>query len=152
MRRAFLLGLLVTAIAAVGSTPAAAQSGRSVGGVIRDAVLGRTGQNVPQNDPRYESRYPYDPRYETGRYETGKVKNKAKGGGGPPFCRNGQGHPTKGWQWCEDKGWAGAGRPVLSRQRDVILGNPAPRQRGRVEQQPTIGGVLGDIILGRRGN
>lgn len=27
-------------------------------------------------------------------------------GGGPPFCRNGQGHPVHGWSWCVAKGWA----------------------------------------------
>jgi hypothetical protein len=24
---------------------------------------------------------------------------------GPAFCRNGQGHPVYGWQWCEQRGW-----------------------------------------------
>jgi hypothetical protein len=145
------LGLLAAALAAIGSNPLAAQSGaRTGGGVIRDAVLGRTGQSVPRNDPRYETRYPYDPPYEAGTAR-GKVKGN---GGGPPFCRNGQGHPTKGRQWCVDKGWGGAARPVYGRQRevwdDVIYRNPAPRQDRR-ERQSTVGGILGDIILGRRG-
>jgi hypothetical protein len=142
------LGLLAAALAAtVGSSQLTAPSGgRNAGGVIRDAVLGRTGQSVPRNDPGYESRYPYDPRYETGNAR-GKVKGN---GGGPPFCRNGQGHPTKGWQWCVDKGWGGSAGPVFGRRpADVIYRNPAPRQdRAR---QPTIGGILGDVILGRRG-
>jgi hypothetical protein len=25
--------------------------------------------------------------------------------GGPKFCRNGQGHPVHGWQWCVDHGF-----------------------------------------------
>jgi hypothetical protein len=26
-------------------------------------------------------------------------------GGGPAFCRSGQGHPVFGWRWCEQRGW-----------------------------------------------
>lgn len=29
-------------------------------------------------------------------------KAKAKKGNGPPFCRNGQGHPVHGMDWCRD--------------------------------------------------
>ena len=71
----------------------------------------------------------YDPRYETGQARKGN-------GGGPPFCRNGQGHPTKGWQWCVDKGWASAApyarttRPAATRGgwTDVIFGPQVPQQ------------------------
>ena len=67
-------------------------------------------------------------------------------GNGPPFCRNGRGHPTKGLEWCREKGWGTGGWYDVGWE-DVILGRPRTRQRtlGR-------GGlidVLGDIVLGR---
>ena len=36
-------------------------------------------------------------------------------GNGPAFCRNGQGHPVYGWEWCRQKGW-GDDRRVDSRR------------------------------------
>ena len=51
---------------------------------------------------------------------------KAKNGNGPAFCRNGQGHPVHGWEWCRQKGWgdgssrrADGGRAVPRDQREV---------------------------------
>lgn len=37
--------------------------------------------------------------------------------GGPPFCRNGQGHPVHGRRWCEEKGYEvyGSGSVLDSR-------------------------------------
>ncbi len=55
----------------------------------------------------------------------GRGKEKVKNGNGPAFCRNGQGHPVHGWEWCRQKGWGDAssradGRRALPRsQRDV---------------------------------
>lgn len=41
------------------------------------------------------------------------VAGKASQGNGPPFCRNGNGHPVHGRQWCIDKGWGlGSNRGV----------------------------------------
>jgi hypothetical protein len=40
-----------------------------------------------------------------------------KQGNGPAFCRNGQGHPVHGWQWCEDKGWDRSGSRIVQRDR-----------------------------------
>ena len=168
MIKSFGLSLMAAAaLTAASSAQADAQTGGwwesvvqsqngGTGAVIRDAVLGRgpgPGQQVPQNDPRYENRVPYDPRYEN----AGAGNGKAKNGNGPPFCRNGQGHPTKGWQWCVDKGWAGnntyarnapAGGWRREGWNDVIFRNPVPRQGGRVAQ-PTIGDILGSVVLGR---
>jgi hypothetical protein len=28
-----------------------------------------------------------------------------RNGNGPAFCRNGQGHPVHGWEWCRQRGW-----------------------------------------------
>jgi hypothetical protein len=96
---------------------------------------------------------------------------EAKNGNGPPFCRNGQGHPTKGWRWCEEKGWGsnrGRAQDILGRDsrrddrdrrdtrddrwgevswEDVILRRPTSANR-RLEQQ-TLRDILGATVLGR---
>ena len=60
---------------------------------------------------------------------------------GPEFCRNGQGHPVYGWQWCADRGWDRAGilnnRRNQDNRRDGQYGNQDPGvyrngQRGNV--------------------
>jgi len=55
--------------------------------------------------------------------------NKARNGNGPAFCRNGQGHPVHGWEWCRQKGWgegtsrsADGRRAVPRDQRQVVSG------------------------------
>jgi hypothetical protein len=65
----------------------------------------------------------------------------ARRGNGPPFCRNGQGHPVHGMEWCRRKGWSQAGWD------NVIFRNPLPSNR-RIEQ-PTVRDILGPVILGR---
>jgi hypothetical protein len=91
-------------------------------------------------DDRYDDRRRYD------------VKPNA-----PPFCRNGQGHPTKGMAWCRDKGYV-SGRYDTRRDRryddrwerrsieDIIFGTPRDRDR----RSRTVSGSILDEILGRR--
>src|SRR5688572_9536330 len=67
-------------------------------------------------------------------------RGAAKKGNGPPFCRNGQGHPVHGRAWCERKGWSQAG------WGDVIYRSRVPRER-RLEQ-PTLRDILGDVVFG----
>jgi len=76
---------------------------------------------------------------------------------GPPFCRNGQGHPVHGMQWCREKGF-GNGRYDTRRDRryedrwerrsigDIIFGTPRDRDR----RSRTVSGLILDDILGRR--
>jgi hypothetical protein len=74
------------------------------------------------------------------RAERGKEKN----GKGPKFCRNGQGHPVHGMEWCRDKGFAdGWDR---ARWEDVVLRQP---RRDSRYGQPTLGDILGSVVLGR---
>ena len=47
-------------------------------------------------------------------------------GGGPAFCRSGQGHPVHGWEWCRERGWDGANRSISS-GRAVRRAEPRPR-------------------------
>ena len=66
---------------------------------------------------------------------------------GPAFCRNGQGHPVRGRQWCRDKGF-GLGR---DNARD-IWGDIIFRDRrydNRQLSRSTLGDILGSVVLGR---
>jgi hypothetical protein len=68
-------------------------------------------------------------------------------GHGPPFCRDGSGHPVHGRQWCRDKGWGLGVQWDRARWEDVVLRQPRDRKR-----QLNRGGlidVLGDVVLGR---
>ncbi len=74
-------------------------------------------------------------------------------GGGPPFCRNGRGHPVHGMGWCREKGWDRGGYDRYgdwSRAgwTDVILGSPE-RRRDRRLREPSLLDVLGDVVFGR---
>lgn len=106
----------------------------------------------------------YDPRYDPRRApRQGDYRGaeQQRQGAGPPFCRNGSGHPVHGWQWCVDKGWAGQGSYqgryqdrrdggwLPTRWEDVIMGTPSPRRSDRRMAEPTLGNILGDVILGR---
>lgn len=71
-----------------------------------------------------------------------------RNGNGPPFCRNGEGHPVHGWQWCVDKGWAGNAGWARESWTDVIFGGRSPDRDARIAE-PTLGGILGDVVLGR---
>ncbi|HEX6134106.1 MAG TPA: hypothetical protein VFZ24_09085 [Longimicrobiales bacterium] len=85
-------------------------------------ILGR-------RDDRYDDRY-------------GSYKRN-----GPPFCRNGQGHPVHGRQWCRDKGYG------LGRDRyDDIWGDIVYRDRrydNRTMNRSILERVLGSVVLGR---
>lgn len=64
-------------------------------------------------------------------------------GNGPPFCRNGQGHPVHGMAWCEQKGWA---RVFWD---DVVFRGPDRRSEQPYVSEPSLVGILGDVVLGR---
>ena len=45
-------------------------------------------------------------RYERGRYEReGRATARRNQGNGPPFCRDGRGHPVHGRRWCTEHGY-----------------------------------------------
>lgn len=68
------------------------------------------------------------------------VTGKAARGGGPPFCRNGSGHPVHGRQWCLEKGWG------LGNDRGLWdLG----REDRRIPRRRNDRSILDDV-LGRR--
>jgi hypothetical protein len=75
--------------------------------------------------------------------------NKNKKGKGPAFCRNGEGHPVHGREWCRQKGFD-TGYGVYDRVDwgDVVL------RRGRYDTRREMGrgtleDILGSVVLGR---
>jgi hypothetical protein len=130
------------AIGAASADEAAAQSGRdraeaaNRGGVDRrgDVVVrDRDGRIYDRNDRRRNDRDTDSDR----RYSKGK-KN------GPPFCRNGQGHPVHGRDWCRQKGYD-VGYGVYDRVRwdDVYM------RRGRYDTRRELSRSVLEQILGR---
>ena len=109
---------------------------------------------IPQDDrraPRTDRRRDRDDdRWDDDRYDDRRrydVKPNA-----PPFCRNGQGHPTKGMAWCHDKGYVGRRYDDRRDDRwerrsigDIIFGTPRDRDR----RTRTVSGSVLDDILGR---
>lgn len=49
---------------------------------------------------------------------------------GPPFCRNGEGHPVHGWEWCRDKGFDRDGS-----LGDIIFGDDRYYDEGRYDSR-----------------
>ena len=130
------------AIGAASADEAAAQSGRdraeaaNRGGTVRrgDVVVrDRDGRIYDRNDRRRNDRDSDSDR----RYSNGK-KN------GPPFCRNGQGHPVHGRDWCRQKGYD-VGYGVYDRVRwdDVYM------RRGRYDTRRELSRSVLEQILGR---
>ncbi|MDT8369575.1 MAG: hypothetical protein RQ745_10235 [Longimicrobiales bacterium] len=66
-----------------------------------------------------------------------------KRGKGPPFCRNGRGHPVHGMEWCADKGWARV------EWDDVVFRESARSRSEPLLRRPTLSDILGEVILGR---
>ena len=80
---------------------------------------------------------------------------------GPPFCRNGRGHPVHGRQWCREKGYGDwrydrrrgyyDGRPVIWDRRggwgDIILRNSTRHRRAGVLSHDALIAILGVVIV-----
>lgn len=87
--------------------------------------------------------YPRDDRDNDDRYD-GQ-------GQGPAFCRSGAGHPTKGRQWCYDKGY-GLGNERWSRAGnwgDIVFGRPDGRYSTNRMSGNVLQDILGRVIYGR---
>ena len=76
-------------------------------------------------------------------------KNKKGKKNGPAFCRNGEGHPVHGREWCRQKGYD-TGYGIYDRVDwgDVVL------RRGRYDTRRDMGrgtleDILGSVVLGR---
>jgi hypothetical protein len=105
------------------------------------------GGSVYRQDGRYDKKAQKRARKEaedraerirSGRYDDDRGNDRR--GNGPPFCRNGQGHPVKGMEWCREKGWAPAS------WQSIVYRSRVPNGSVR---QPTLRDILGSVILGR---
>ena len=105
MKTTYVAASMALMLMALTSAPTTAQ--RRADAVTRVRVESAAGRR---------SDYGYD-RYEYDRYEVDRYDRVGRRGSGPAFCRNGRGHPTKGWRWCVEKGWAGYGHARANRAR-----------------------------------
>lgn len=130
------------AIGAVNADPAAAQSGRDRAEAARRGEPTRRGDVIVRDgrsNDRDWDRNRRDSDRDSDRYRNNKGKKN-----GPPFCRNGQGHPVHGREWCRQKGYD-TGYGVYDRVdwRDVIL------RRGRYDTRRNLSRATLQDILGR---
>jgi hypothetical protein len=143
--------LLVAVLTALVLPPAHAQSSDGwwdwAARTDRDARTERNDRRDRDWDDRYEDDWEDDRRDRRARDRRDR---------GPKFCRNGQGHPTKGMRWCREKGYAPRGTvrqaarraPRWERRRveDVIFRVPRQdRRRATVDRA-----ILADVLGPRR--
>ena len=141
MLRVTLLALGASlAIGSVSADEAFAQSGRDrAAGAPR--TTDRRGDVVVQ-DRRNDRDWDSD-------WDSDRKKNRGKANG-PKFCRNGEGHPVYGMDWCRRKGYD-TGYGVYNRVdwRDVVLRRPRDGARQRDLGRGTLQDILGSVVLGR---
>lgn len=131
-----------------------AEKGRSQGGLTArsaDDIRREQARQQAERDRARRDRDRYDDdRYDDDRYDrNGSVygQQQAKSGS-PSFCRSGAGHPTKGRQWCIQKGFGlGNDRWGRARWEDVVF-DRRTTQNGRVSGS-VLQDVLGRVIYGR---
>lgn len=121
--------------------------------------IGRAGDTAEPRDPR-DSRdddrgrdradREDDDRSEEGRARRGGRGEAGRRGNGPPFCRDGGGHPVHGREWCRDKGWGDDVAWNDVAWGDIVLGpRPDTRRRDATLDRGGLLDVLGRVILGR---
>lgn len=108
------LSLAATLAAALFAVPATAEAQGRGNGKDRDS-------NRPELVRRGDDRR--DDRRDDDRWDDIRRSEDRRGEArqGPPFCRNGQGHPVHGRQWCYDRGF-GADRGILLDRRGDVYG------------------------------
>lgn len=104
MSRASVIGALALALVAL---PAAAEA-QGRGNAERES-------NRPELIRRGEDRSDRDRRGEARRAGDRRESDRRDERRGPPFCRNGEGHPVHGMQWCRDKGFGSDYGGILGR-------------------------------------
>lgn len=105
------------------------------GGTLADIIFGRDANRGDRDD-------------------RARGRDRDRDRAGPPFCRNGEGHPVHGRQWCRDKGFGLGTRGAIRWEErgweDVILRAPRGRERqsGAMDRGGLID-ILGDVVYGR---
>lgn len=95
MGRVSLVGALALALVALPATVEAQGRGNKDRESNRPELI-RRGEDRRDDDRRWE----------------GERRDERRG---PPFCRNGEGHPVHGMQWCRDKGFDSGYGGILGR-------------------------------------
>jgi len=95
---------------------------------------------------KYEHRRDDDDRYDNrnGNYDPDCNYRNERGGKGPKFCQNGQGHPVHGMAWCREKGFGLRN----TGWQDVILRRPRYDLRSDLGRS-VLQDVLGRTVYGR---
>lgn len=108
-----------------------------------------------RDDRRYRDDREYRDRWEDrGRRDPRRAHPRRTRGrdAGPPFCRNGRGHPVHGWAWCLEKGFAPAAPPpVIWRRHHWDAPHFRPLRRHGLDaflRGPELRIVLGDLAYG----
>jgi hypothetical protein len=112
---------------------------REDGGRLR--VLNRTGQLLLDLDD--------DRARDLGAWRLRRLGDRQPAGNAPAFCRSGAGHPVWGREWCLDKGFGLGSRAGTLWSRGGIDDVIWRRRTDDRLDRGGLGGVLGDIILGR---
>ncbi|MBW3654813.1 MAG: hypothetical protein KY444_01805, partial [Gemmatimonadetes bacterium] len=85
-----------------------------------------------------------------GNWQLRRLGDRQPSANAPAFCRNGQGHPVHGREWCLDKGFGLGSRSGTLWSRgsieDVVFRR---RTDGDRLDRGGLAGVLGDIVFGR---
>ncbi|MGQ0561926.1 MAG: hypothetical protein ACT443_08650 [Gemmatimonadota bacterium] len=111
---------------------------------------GRDRDELRRLEREYRARRDHDRRDDRRRYDCDADddddfnRGRASRGSGPPFCRNGRGHPVHGMSWCRQKGWEDASLRNAG-WRDIILRRP------RTVAQSDLGRSILLDILGSSG-
>ena len=114
---------------------------------LGDIILGREDRDRDRDRDRATQR----DRRSDDRYEDRDRRDRDRGEG-PPFCRNGEGHPVHGMRWCRDKGFGSYDRGVIWEDRgweDIILDRRRDDRRRSTVGEGGLIDVLGSVILGR---
>jgi hypothetical protein len=151
-------GLALTAFWAPADAYAQGRIGDRVGTRVEDARARGVDSRNPRErrDDRYDPRRDrrddrYDPRRDRrdDRYDQRRDSRVQQRNAGPPFCRNGVGHPVHGMRWCYEKGYSS--RPIRWERAtwgDITMRNPRRAERGSAGRV-LLGDILGESIYGR---
>lgn len=104
-------------------------------------VLNRRGELLLDLDDRRAG--------ELGGWQLRRLGDRQPAGNAPAFCRSGAGHPVFGREWCLDKGFGLGSRAGTLWSRGGIDDVIWRRRTDERLDRGGLGGVLGDIVLGR---
>lgn len=146
--RVLILGMAAGMALTAASAPelhAQGRAGERAGSRVEDArARGVDSRARDRRDDRYEQRRDRrDDRYDA--RGDRRIQQRA----GPPFCRNGQGHPVFGMRWCHERGFSS--RPIRWERASwgsITMRDPRRAERGSAGRV-LLGDILGESVYGR---